>query len=151
MAVGPFTLTNPGLLESQDGSIAYPAPNMYAVLILNAHGAPALTEATYADISTEEVAGGGDYAPKDVGLTISGITGTVKVEMAQVNFGDTVTISARYFYILLGDEASPQASDPILGFMDLNDGGGGDVSSSNSDFKVDDNAANGLYQVTKAP
>jgi len=152
MAVGAFTLTNPGLLATQDGSIDPDTDAMYAALTTDAGGPPALTDATYADISagiTVDV----DYAPQNVPLTVLGSTGTVAVQQnpVQTNFGDVVTISARYYWLLKGSAAAPAGGDLILGFMDLNFGGTGDVESLASDFKVSSNAANGLYQVTIAP
>lgn len=151
MTVGAFTIVDAGLLATQNGNIVPGTDAMYAVLILHAHGAPDVAnEATYADISADETADG-DYAAQDVVLSVTEAAGVVKVDMAQVDFGAAVSISARYFYVLKGAEGAPVGGDLILGFMDLNDGGSADVSSINSDFKVDANAANGLYQVSEAP
>lgn len=151
MTVGSFTLVDAGLLASQNGGIVPGTDAMYAVLILNAHGAPAVaTEATLADISADETVDA-DYDQVVAVLTVTETAGVIKIDMAQVDFGAAVTISARFFYLLKGAAAAPISTDPILGFMDLNDGGAADVSSINSDFKVDANAANGLYQVTEAP
>ncbi len=149
MAVGPFTLMDAGLLGHQNGSINPAGAAMVAVLVLDAHGAPVVgTESTYADISGDE-SGSGDYSPVVLSLTVSEPSGgVVMVDMAEADFGSVVSITARYFYVLQGG-ANPVAGDLILGFMDLNDGGGGDVNSINSDFKVDANPS-GLYRITAA-
>lgn len=149
MTVGAFELVNSGLLGHLDGSIDPESAAMYAVLTTDASGAPNVaTDIDYADITAGEPGGGYDQqvAALDVTEPSPGIT---MVNMDQVNFGDTVTIDARYFWILQGNFAAPGGTDRILGFMDLNFGGSGDVSSVASDFKVDANA-NGLYRVAKA-
>ena len=156
MAVGAFTLTNDGLTGHLDGTIDVDSGAFYAILTTHAGGAPdPVTDGTYADISAQETVDG-DYAAQDAVLTVAesaaGPPNIVKVDMpAESDFGAAVTISARYWWLLQGAEAGPLAGDRTLGFMDLNDGGAGDVSSITSDFKVRANAVNGLYLTTKAP
>lgn len=151
MTVGAFELMDAGLLAHQDSSIDPGIDAMYAVLIDTVHGAPDVaTEALYSDISADENSDG-DYSPQDVILAVSEPSpGIVMVDMTQVDFGDTVSIASRYFYVLKGAEGAPLAGDLILGFMDLNDGGTVNIQSVDSDFKVDA-GVNGLYRTTKAP
>ncbi len=152
MAVGAFTLVNSGLLGHLDGSIDPAGSTFYAVLTTDASGAPNLaTDIQYSNISAGEPADV-DYDQVAVPLSVTeAAAGVVEVDQtAEADFGAAVTISARYYWVLQGTAATPQTTDRILGFMDLNDGGTGDVSSVASDFKVRAND-NGLYRVTVAP
>jgi hypothetical protein len=156
MTVGTFEITNPGLLARQDGSILPDVDTMVAVLVDDAHTVNLVTDTTYADISANECADADYTASFAEGLVLTmtvdetGVdSGIIEDDMSQADFGAAVTIAARYFYILKRVTGSLQASDEILGVMDLNDGGSGNVSSVNSDFKVDAHA-NGLYRFTKA-
>ncbi len=156
MTVGTFEITNPGLLARQDGSILPDVDTMVAVLVDDAQTVNLVTDATYADISANECADADYTASFAEGLVLTmtvdetGVdSGIIEDDMSQADFGSAVTIAARYFYILKRVTGSLQASDEILGVMDLNDGGSGNVSSVASDFKVDANAS-GLYRFTKA-
>ena len=154
MTVAAFLLTNPGLLAHQDGSILPDSDTLVGVLVDNTK-TPSLTlDNIYSDISGDECADSDYTASFAEGLVLTATVtepsaGIVMVDMSQADFGSAVTIAARYFYIVRRAGASLVAGDLILGYMDLNDGGAANVSSTTSDFKVDANAS-GLYRVTKA-
>ena len=143
MAAGTFTLTNHGKRDWLKGVIDPDADTLVGVLVDNAHTA-AVTDSTYADISANECSDG-DYAPVVLTtVSVTGDAGTVKLDADIVSYGSSVTISARNIYIVRRAGASLASTDLILGYMDLNDGGSANVSSTNSTFSVDWNAANGM-------
>ena len=152
MAVSAFTFTDPGFLACLKCDINVEDDTIVAVLIDNAHTPNKETEDTYADISAN-VCTDADYAPQ----TVTGLawtdTGsrTFKLDHSLINFGDAVTISARYCYFIKQAGGSPAGTDLIVGYYDLNDGGAANVSSTASDFDVDANASNGAFQQTITP
>lgn len=157
MAAGPFTVTDAGQANWAKGDLDLDSPPnaIVCVLVDNIHTPNAGTEATYADISADEVSDitYPDYAPEVITVTVTDIGGGI-VEMdstATVNFGDAVDIAARYMYVVQRAAASLQASDLIWGYMDLNDGGSDNAVSIGSDFKVSFNATNGMCRVSKTP
>lgn len=148
MAVGTFTLTYDGKLNWLNGSIDPDTDTLVGVLVLNAHTPSLENDNLYSDISANECADG-DYAPvvlTGVALTRSGAT--VKLDANLVNYGDPVTIAARYIYVVRRATGTLAAGDLILGYMDLNDGGSANVASTASTFSVDWDAANGLLTAT---
>ena len=148
MAVGAFTLTYDGKLNWLNGGIDPDTDTLTAVLVDNAHTPSLENDNLYSDISGNECTDG-DYSPVDltgVALTRSGAT--VKLDANIVSFGDPVTISARYIYVVRKAGGSLVAGDLILGYMDLNDGGSSNVGSTSSVFSVDWNVANGMVQAT---
>ena len=119
---------------------APPAPDQ-AVLVKD--DVVALADDT--DVSGNECTDG-DYAPVVLGGVAMNRTGaTVKLDANAVAYGDPVTISARYIYVVRRAGASLVAGDLILGYMDLNNGGSANVGSTNAEFTVDWDAANGLF------
>ena len=151
MAAGEFTLTNAGQLNWAKGDIDLDSNTITAVLVLETHTPNIATDATYNDIITNECADG-DYAAVDLtGKTLAEASaGVVEFDAAQVDFGNPVSITAKYIYLVQKAGASLVAGDLIFGFMDLNTAGGS-VGSVNSDFKVNWNAVNGILRLTKLP
>jgi len=153
MTVGAFELVNQGLIGHQNGAIDVENGTFYAILTTHGGGTPdVVNDDIYSDISAQEHPATGNYAPVDVGLTVDEVSpGVARVAQdAPADFGaGNATISARYYWVLEGDEASPQVGDRILGVMDLRTEDDGDEDSVNSDFKVTAGAG-GLYQTSKA-
>lgn len=148
MAVGAFTLTHQGKLNWLNGNIDPDTDTLVAVLVDNAHTPSLVNDDIYSDISANECSDG-DYSPQVItGMAITQSSGTVKLDANIVSFGDPVTISARYLYVVRRAGASLVAGDLILGYMDLNDGGSSNVASIAAVFSVDWDAANGLIQAT---
>ena len=148
MAVGTFTLTHQGKLNWLKGLIDPDTDTLVAVLVDNAHTPSLANDDVYSDISVNEC-GDADYDPQVIsGVAITQTSGTVKLDANIVSFGDPVTISARYVYVVRRAGASLVAGDLIFGYMDLNDGGSANVSSIAAVFSVDWNAANGMVQAT---
>lgn len=145
MAVGTFTLYNSGKHDLFDRTIDWVGSTTIKAILCTTTYTPAATHATYTDITNE--CADGDYAPVTLtGMSITESSGTIKWDANQVDYGAAVTISARYIVLVESVDGTLSATDPLIGYMDLNDGGT-NVSSTNSDFKVDWNAANGLFTV----
>lgn len=144
MAVGTFTLTNDGKLNWLNGSIDPDTDTLVGVLVLTAHTPSLENDNLYSDISGNECVDG-DYAPVPLtGVALSRTGGTVKLDANVVSYGTSVTIGARYIYVVRRAGGSLVPGDLILGYMDLNDGGSVDVESVNSTFSVDWDAADGM-------
>lgn len=154
MTVGQFQLTNPGLLAHQDGSIDPDTDTIVAVLVDNSYTPSLVNDNIYDDIDGDECADA-DYTASFAEGLVCTVTvtepsaGVIMVDASQMDFGDAVTIGARYLYLVRRATGSLQVSDLILGYMDLNDGGAANVDSVSSDFKVDPHA-NGLYRIVAA-
>jgi hypothetical protein len=138
MAAGAFVLTNEGKedLFNEDFAI----DDHYWMLILAAHTPNVATDITRADISANECADG-DYAKQNAsGETCSQTAGTVTIDIGDVDFGNAVTITAKYLYMLRGTVAGTAGTDRIVGYVDLNSGGGS-VSSTAGNFDITINAS----------
>jgi len=143
MAVGAFLSHTSGFLTTlKSGDWA--ADDHYAVLVTTTGTPSRTTWLTYSDI-TNECADGG-YVAKDLaGETVATNGTNVKFDCDKINFGDTVTISARYLIILIGTVSTSGASDEIVGSIDLD--GTGNVSSVAAEFSFDPAASEGLFQI----
>ncbi|CTQ45764.1 hypothetical protein [Roseibium aggregatum] len=147
MAVGAFTVVNDALERILNGTVDLDSDTFYAALITEAHTA-AVTNSTWADISASH-ASGTNYSPVDQSLTVAEAAGVVTVDSNDANFGNNVTVEAKYCYILAGDEAAPAAGDAIIGYVDLDDSSGtATISSTSGDFVVSWNAS-GLFTVQR--
>ena len=157
MAVGAFTFTDPGMLAFLQGTIDIDTDTMVAVLVDNAQTPSVVNDDLYSDISGNECTDTDYTASFAEGLVLTGMAWTspssrnFKLDGNAMDFGNSVTISARYLYVVRRAGASLVAGDLILGYMDLNDGGSANVSSTNGDFDVDWNAANGLFTLALTP
>lgn len=150
MAVGTFTFTDPGMLAFQQGVIDIDTDTIVGVLVLAAHTPSVVNDDIYSDISGNECADG-DYAP----VVVTGLAWTspssrnFKLDANVVDYGNNVTITAKYIYLVRRAGGGLVAGDLILGYMDLNTSGS--ASSTNGNFDVDWNASNGLYTLALTP
>lgn len=149
MAVGTFTVCNAGIRDIVNGEIDPDSDTIVAVLVDVAHTA-AVTDDTYSDISTNEC-DDGDYSAQVVAnVAVTEAAGITEVDADDVSFGDPVTISAKYIYLLKRAGGSLVAGDKIIGYMDLNDGVGENVSSVSGSFTVGWHATNGIFRFQRA-
>lgn len=117
-----------------------------AALLTSAYTPDANAHDAWDDVSAHECADG-DYARQNLAsrtITQDGSNRTV-FDAADVDFGNAVSIAARYMVLFL-DTGTP-ATSYLFGYVDLNDGGSGNVESTNDDFDVGFNAS-GIYRVT---
>jgi len=148
MAVGTVQLFDNTIENFMDGTTAlWEAGNWYAELYMQAGANPTDSWATRSQI-THTVCSDGDYAAKDVGsAAVGGTPPQCEFASAIINFGSSVTITAKYLIVLEGDEASPGGTDDLVFWVDLDTTGAtAEVSSVSSDFTVDD-SANGWFYI----
>lgn len=156
MAVSEFKFTDPGHLAVRKGTIDLEANTIVAVLVDNAHTPAVETDSLYSNISANECADADYTASFAEGHVVAGLawsdTGsrTFKLDATDLDFGNTVTISARYVYLVKRAGATLVAGDLIVGLVDLNDGGSTNVSATNGNFDLAWSAA-GLYTETLTP
>lgn len=138
MAAGNFTMTDEGkedLLNLDSDGASY-----YWCLITASHTPNTATDITFSNISANECADG-DYAKQDAtGVSIANSAGTTTFDIGDVDFGNTVTITAKYLYLVRGTVAGSTGTDRLVGYVDLNSGGGS-VSSTNGNFDITINAS----------
>lgn len=133
--------TTAGLLALCNATVDWANDGVYAVLVNGYTFSAAHT--AYSNLSSNELAGGGDYAPKALtGKSVSIVSGKVRFDCDDVSFGDPVSIGpADGIAYLVGNAASPQAGDLLLFYESL-----ADVESVNSEFVIGDTT--GLYEIT---
>jgi hypothetical protein len=147
MAVGPF-LTHDTGYASLVGSGDWVNDAYYAVLATTGEAPDRATHVDYEDILNE--CADGDY--DQVALTGKAVTsetgGEVQFTCDEISFGASVSITARYLFILKGTAASPANADEILGHIDLD--GAGNISSVAAEFSFTPDATNGLFEVARS-
>lgn len=156
MTVGTFTFTDAGSLACRKGTIDLENDTIVGVLIDAAHTPSVTGDDVYSDISGN-LCDDTDYTTNHPnGLVVSNLAWTspssrnFKLDADALDFGNTVTIAARYLYLVKRAGASLVAGDLIVGFMDLQTEGG-NASSTNGNFDVDFHASNGLFVDTLTP
>jgi hypothetical protein len=148
MTVGNFTLYNTGkeaLLTDNANQVTWATDTVVAVL-LGAAYTPAATHSTWADVSAQHVTGT-NYAPVALAnKTSTRSGGTILWDCDDINFGGTVTVTAKYVAIVKRAGGALSSTDQLLGYCDLNTtSGSATVSSTNSTFQV--NTTSGLFDV----
>jgi hypothetical protein len=137
MPVGAFTVYSEAIEAQATGSLgSLTAGPMYAVLLTNSYSPNVELHATRADISAAETAGAAKIAL--AGLTVTDITGGYRFNTSNITWGTNVTINAsKYLVLLFGTAASPQSTDKLLGYVDLDNATGtATVSATNGEFTV---------------
>lgn len=145
MAAGTAQPYNKGLYHMLRQEADFLGGTVKMALLDNAHTPDLVNDEFFDDVSADECADG-DYAQQTLGtktITQNGSGHTV-LDAADVDFGNAVTIAARYAVIYI-DTGTP-ATSTLLFLIDLNDGGSANVSSTNSDFDVGF-AGTGIYVV----
>lgn len=145
MAAGDFTLYGAAIEGIAKGLIDLDGHTFRALLTTSSYTPDVDADVDISDI-TNEVAGGGDYARQTlttVSVTRSGTT--VKFTSDPIDFGSAVTITAKWLVIY--DDT--HASDALLGFVDLNTGGGS-ATSSNGPFDLTPDGTNGWFTIAPA-
>jgi len=146
MASGNPQMYGQFLLDCLDNTDNWVTDDHYAILLTSSHTFT-IGDTTLTDIVANEISDG-DYSPQDMtGEALSGAAGTVKYDADVVDFGNTVTITARYMAILKGTVAAKTGTDKLCFSCELDDTT--DKSSSNGDFDVDFHATNGLVTVAQ--
>ena len=131
MAVGPFQFYAEFLRSLGNKEVDLDSDTFIGVLIASTYTPSLSGHASITNISSHELSGG-DYARVTLTSVTKTLTSTtMKWSSDTVNFGNPVTLSARYFAIF--DDT--HASDRLVGIMDLNVGGP-EVASTTGPFSV---------------
>lgn len=152
MTVSKFEFTDPGFLAVRKGTIDLEGDTIVAVIIDAAQTPVIATDATYADISANECADADYIATFAEGHVVANLlwtdvgTRVFMLDADNLDYGNNVTISGQYIYLLRRAGASLVAGDLIVGFVDLQTEEG-NVSSVNGDFDLAW-AATGLFRDT---
>lgn len=124
MSAGPFTQEDAFRLELYQGKINFASGKFQGVLVTAAKTPAPSTDATYADISTDEEATGGGYTAGGFPITMTAPSesgGTVTITSSAISLS-AYTGSARYLYILEMAGTSLASTDLIIGHVDLDTG-----------------------------
>ena len=149
MAAGPFIIVDTALEAVFKNQIDVEGDDFVAVLITSAHTADPSDE-TWADISASEATGSG-YTSEGIDITplaVSMAGGVVTVDCAVDPSWDPATVSAKYVYVVRKAGGSLVSGDLILGYQDLNIGGG-NLSAVGAEFSVTW-PSDGLFTVQRA-
>lgn len=111
--------------------------------LLTSSYTPSAAHTAWSDISGS-VTADGDYSAQTVaGQAVTRSGATVTFDANDVSFGTTVTITAKYIALVVHDTGTvgtPNNADKLIGYMDLNSGGGS-VSSIASAFQINWNGS----------
>lgn len=144
MAAGAFTFFNAGKLAILNGTVDLDTDNI-VVALASASYTPSATHSAWSDVSANECADT-DYAQKTLGtVTLIESGGTVTYDAADISFGTSVDITAKYAVFVKGTTGALAAGDLLIGYVDLKSGGGA-ANSTNSVFSV--NTPNGIFAAT---
>lgn len=144
MAVGAFKIYEKGLLALIAGGVDFSADTIKAALLDTAHVVDLVNDDNFDDVSADECVSA-DYAQITLASkTLAIAANKVRFDCADLDFGNAVTISARYL-VIYKDTGTP-ATSTLLFVQDLNTGGG-NLASTSSDFDVA-MSANGIYEIT---
>jgi hypothetical protein len=123
-----------GLLRNVNGTYNWASNDFTAVLLTDDY-TPSAAHNTFSNISANECVDA-DYARQAIGSkTISLVGGEVFFGSAAISFGIDVTISAKYVAFVQGTPVGITSASTLLGYADLNEGGG-ELASTNSIFRL---------------
>lgn len=133
-----------GLLKVALGTLDFINDTLIFGLLDAAHTPDLVNHEFISDIVAQECADG-DYVRQTAsGKALTIVSGKLRFDSADVDFGNAVTISAKYLF--MAKNTGSDATSPLLFLCDLNQGGG-NLSSTAGDFDPSVNA-NGLYEIT---
>lgn len=144
MAAGTWQVYFTARQRLMDGTYDIDTNSYVCLLLDNAHTPDLAAHNDLTDVAQDEITDT-DYAR----VTLTTITwdetnGTVTWDADDIDFGTSVDISARYAVIF----NDTHAEDGLVCYVDLNDGGASNVSSSQSQFLIQI-AATGIFTLTQ--
>jgi hypothetical protein len=147
MAVGTFDLVGNAVENIFNGTIDLDT-DTFAWVLLSATHTFSDAHAAWSEISANEIADG-DYAEVALaGGVVTQITAGMKFDCNDVDFGNAVTIEAKWLYLIKGTAGALNGTDLIVGGMDLDDTSGSATKASTAgDFDIAINAS-GLFDAT---
>lgn len=141
MSAGNFTLYDNAKLLLLNGGLNMASATVTAVLLGSGY-TPSAAHSAWSDVSANEIADSGYVEQAVSGQTVTLASGTVTVDSADISFGSSVTLTAKYLALVLGTAGSLVSTSKLIGYCDLNTGGG-TVSSTAGAFSV--NTPSGLF------
>jgi hypothetical protein len=151
MAAGSVVVyTNAALLMGQK-QFNFGTDTYSYVLCTSGYTPAPNTDATYANVSANELTTGGGYTSG--GTVLSGSTwtassATLTFTASNISYSSS-TLTAKYIVIAQRASTTLASTDKLLCYCDLNSGGGS-VSSSSGTFAINWNAS-GLFTLTHTP
>lgn len=146
MSVNNFLTHDQGLLELTDGTTSWDnVTNVAAVLVTTSHTPDRSADTQYSHVSGNLASGVSAVAV--TGRTVAIASTKIRFDCNIVSFGSNVTTAGRYIYFIIGNAASLNASDRIVGHVSLS--GSGNVSSTNSVFSWDP-PTEGLFEIIRS-
>ena len=144
MAAGAWQIYHQFKEYQGDNTIDLDADVFKCGLLLSSY-TPALDAHTVlADVTANETADT-DYVRQTLAsVTWDETNGIVTFDSADISFGTSVDITAKYAFIF--DDTPTSPADPLVCYSDL-DTGGGSVSSTNGSFQITINAS-GIFTLT---
>lgn len=144
MAAGTWQVYHEALKRFADGGYDLDTHSFICALLDNAHTPDLALHIDGTDVFGDEITDT-DYAR----VTLTTVTwdetnGIVTWDADDIDFGTTVDIAARYAVIF----NDTHAEDGLVCYLDLNDGGSTNVSSSASQFLIQI-AATGIFTLTQ--
>lgn len=133
-----------GFLGLLDGDIDWVTGPVTAVLLSSAYTPNISTHSTYADLTNEIT--DPDYAPVAIGSRAINLDGAnVDYDGGNAEFGDPVTITARYMVFVAGTAGALAGTDRLISLHDIES----DASSTNAVWRITAPAA-GWFSVSRA-
>lgn len=126
-------------------SINYVADTIRVALLDSSYSPNVTTHAALSDVVAHEITGQADYSRQTLSskTLVMDSNGDTSFRAANISFGNSVSISARYA-VLYADLAGADTGKWLLGYIDLNEGGLGNIQSLNQVFELEISTA-GFY------
>lgn len=150
MSVGNFTVYSNAVLNIGTAALNLNAGTYVMALLTNSYTPAPNTDATWTNISANELATGAGYTAGGVVLgsvTFTLATATATFTSASATWS-SATFTCRYAVIVNRAGGSLASSDKLVGYVDLT--GGGSVTGQGGQFVVSPNAS-GWFTVTHSP
>lgn len=149
MAAGAWKVYGEAVEALVEGGIDLNTDNFRMALVTSSYTPNQNTHDTWSDVSANEVANGNGYTTGGAAVTVTGQANTNLVytwDIADVSWASS-TITAKYAVIVRSaNGTSLQASDLLVCYCDL-DEGGGSLSTTSGTFQVTISAS-GVFTVT---
>lgn len=143
MAAGAWVMYDTGKLDLFDEDFV--TDDHHWQLALTGY-TPATTHSTWNDV-VASVCADGDYVAQNATTeSTANASGTITVDIGDVDFGNTVTITAKYLILVQGTVAAVTTASRLVGYCDLDTGGGSPASTAgNYDITIN---ASGIVTAT---
>lgn len=147
MAAGSFHWMTKGLLAIATGLIDLDTDDIRAMLVTASHTPSQDSDQYVSDIVANECADSGYARQTLASLAVAISSNEVRWDFADVDFGNSVSLTAKYLYVLKYNASDSSAR--LIGFVDLNTSGtGASATSTNGNFDIQINAS-GALKITR--